>query len=80
MINYRTCIYTKKKLAKDQLLRIAITSPLQIDISQKIQSRGIYITNDHNIISELIQKGQKMKIRNVKTTELIELLESYINE
>jgi predicted RNA-binding protein YlxR (DUF448 family) len=56
----RTCLITREKLPKNQLLRIVKTKDQGVifDPSGKMNGRGAYIKNDFNVIN----KARQMKL------------------
>jgi len=67
-IPMRSCVVTREKLPKQELLRIVRTTDGEIiaDISGKINGRGAYIKKD----IEVLEKAKKSKIleRQLETT------------
>lgn len=67
-IPMRSCVVTREKLPKQELLRIVKTTDGSIvpDVSGKINGRGAYIKKD----IEVLQKAMKSKIleRQLETT------------
>ncbi len=61
-IPLRTCIVTKEKLPKQELVRVVRTPDNQvvIDLSGKTNGRGAYLKKD----LEVINKAEKSKILN----------------
>ena len=59
-IPMRSCVVTKEKLPKGELLRIVRTTTREIvpDISGKINGRGAYIKKDINVL----EKAKKSKV------------------
>lgn len=59
-IPMRSCVVTKEKLPKGELLRIVRTTTGEIvpDISGKINGRGAYIKKDINVL----EKAKKSKV------------------
>ena len=64
----RSCVITREKLPKQELLRIVKTSDDKVlaDISGKINGRGAYIKKD----IEVLEKAKKSKIleKHLETT------------
>lgn len=61
-IPLRTCVVTKEKLEKRELLRIVRTPEMEIkaDLTGKLNGRGAYIKKD----LEVLEKARKNKILN----------------
>ena len=61
-IPLRTCVVTKEKLEKRELLRIVRTPEMEIkaDLTGKLNGRGAYIKKD----LEVLEKARKSKILN----------------
>lgn len=59
-IPMRTCVVTKEKLPKKELLRIVRTvdGNIVIDLNGKINGRGAYLKND----KQVFEKARKTKI------------------
>lgn len=67
-IPLRTCVVTKEKVDKRQLLRIVRTKEgeVKVDQSGKMNGRGAYIKKDVNVLKEAKQKnslGNKLECR-----------------
>ena len=75
-IPLRTCVVTKEKLEKRELLRIVRTPEMEIkaDLTGKLNGRGAYIKKD----LEVLEKARKSKILN-KCLE-IEITDSVYEE
>ena len=78
-IPMRSCVVTREKLPKQELLRIVRTTDgsMVADISGKINGRGAYIKKD----IEVLEKARKSKIleRQLETTISDEVYEEIIN-
>ena len=59
-IPLRTCVVTKEKLEKKDLIRIVRTpdKEIKIDITGKLNGRGAYIKKDENVLE--IAKNKKI--------------------
>ena len=57
-IPMRSCVITKEKLPKMELLRIVKTPDGEIDTTGKLNGRGAYIKKD----IEVLEKAKKSKI------------------
>ena len=70
-IPMRTCVVTKEKLEKRELLRIVRTpnKEIIIDLTGKANGRGAYLKKD----KEVINKAKKSKI-------IDRILEMYVNK
>jgi predicted RNA-binding protein YlxR (DUF448 family) len=70
IIPLRTCIVTRNKREKKDLLRIVKTKDglIQIDVDQNIDGRGVYITKSSSVIKKAIDK--KILLRVLKIKEL----------
>lgn len=53
----RTCIVTREKLHKEELIRIVKTKDdeILIDLTGKVNGKGIYIKKDQKIIDKVIK-------------------------
>ncbi|MFI3308028.1 MAG: YlxR family protein [Mycoplasmatota bacterium] len=78
-IPLRSCVVTKEKLPKQQLIRIIRTPEglVEIDYKGKSNGRGAYLKND----IEVIQKAKKTKIlnRHLQTEVNDEIFEELLN-
>lgn len=81
-IPMRTCIVTKEKLPKIELIRVVRTpeGEVKIDVTGKQNGRGAYLKKDR----EIFEKAKKSKILNrhleVEVPDVIfEELENYVN-
>lgn len=74
-IPMRSCVVTREKLPKQELLRIVKTPEGNVvaDISGKINGRGAYIKKD----IEVLEKAKKSKIleRQLETTISLDIYE-----
>lgn len=61
-IPLRTCVITKEKLPKQELIRVVRTpeGTVQIDLTGKMNGRGAYLKKD----IEVFKKAQKLKSLN----------------
>lgn len=72
-IEIRTCIVTRKKEKKQNLIRLALNihkNTYLFDEFQKIQSRAIYISKSY----EALDKLSKQKKYNIESEELLKIL------
>lgn len=78
----RMCVVTRKMLPKNELLRIVATeSGLSVDVSQKKDSRGYYISKDKSVIADAKKKQILNKVFKKKIDETIyNELEACVNE
>ena len=53
-IPLRTCVISKEKLPKQELLRVVKTpeGEIKIDVTGKLNGRGAYIKKDINVLNE----------------------------
>ena len=67
-IPMRSCVVTKEKLPKQELLRIVRTTDNKVvaDISGKINGRGAYIKKDIEVLDKAIKN--KILERHLETT------------
>ena len=63
-IPMRSCVITKEKLPKSELVRVVRTpeNTVEIDLTGKLNGRGAYLKKD----IETIEKARKSKILNKK--------------
>ena len=56
-IPLRTCVVSKEKLPKQELLRIVKTPELEIkiDLTGKLNGRGAYIKKDHQVLEKAMK-------------------------
>lgn len=80
-IPMRTCVVTKEKLEKRDLIRVVRTpvGEVEIDLTGKMNGRGAYIKKDINVI----EKAKKIKIleRHLEVSvpdSVYEELENYV--
>lgn len=61
-IPMRTCVVTKEKFPKNELVRVVRTpsGEVTIDLTGKLNGRGAYVKKDENVIN----KAKKTKILN----------------
>lgn len=61
-IPMRTCVVTKEKFPKNELVRVVRTpkGEIEIDLTGKLNGRGAYLKKDENVIN----KAKKTKILN----------------
>ena len=81
-IPLRTCVVTKEKLPKQELIRIVrtTTGEIEIDLTGKMNGRGAYIKKD----VQVLEKAKKSKVLDrhleVPVTESVyQKLEDYIS-
>lgn len=65
-IPLRTCVVTKEKLPKKELLRIVRTKEktLEVDLTGKLNGRGAYIKKDSEVV--MIAKNKKLLDRHLE--------------
>lgn len=58
-IPLRTCCVTREKLEKQQLIRVVKTplGDIKIDLSGKLNGRGVYFKKDVQVIDKAIKKN-----------------------
>lgn len=80
-IPMRTCVVTKEKLEKRELLRIVRTKELEIKIDPtgKLNGRGAYIKKDIDVVekarkSKVLERALETKINDEFYDELIKFI------
>lgn len=80
-IPMRTCVVTKEKLEKRELLRIVRTKELEvkIDPTGKLNGRGAYIKKDIDVVekarkSKVLERALETKINDEFYDELIKFI------
>lgn len=80
-IPMRTCVVTKEKLEKRELLRIVRTKELEIKIDPtgKLNGRGAYIKKDIDVVekarkSKVLERALEIKINDDFYDELIKFI------
>ena len=80
-IPMRSCVVTKEKLPKNELIRIVKTeNGVVVDTTGKVNGHGVYLKKDINVIE--IAKTKKILDRLLETTvndEIFEELKNKIN-
>ena len=80
-IPMRSCVVTKEKLPKNELIRIVKTEDgVVVDTTGKVNGDGVYLKKDINVIE--IAKTKKILDRLLETTvndEIFEELKNKIN-
>ena len=80
-IPMRSCVVTKEKLPKNELIRIVKTEDgVVVDTTGKVNGHGVYLQKDINVIE--IAKTKKILDRLLETTvndEIFEELKNKIN-
>ena len=78
-IPMRSCVVTKEKLPKQELLRIVRTTDNEIvaDVSGKINGRGAYIKKDITVLEKAIKN--KILERHLETAISSEVYENIRN-
>ncbi len=74
----RTCIITREKLPKKDLIRIVKNKDgeVQLDLEFKLNGRGAYIKKDKKVIAKAIEKNQiqrALKIKQIPESILVEI-------
>ena len=74
-IPMRSCVVTREKLSKQELLRIVRTTEgnIVLDISGKINGRGAYIKKDIEVLDKAIKS--KILERQLETTISLDVYE-----
>ncbi len=77
-IPLRTCIITKEKLPKNDLIRILKNKDgkVQLDLEFKLDGRGAYIKKDKKVIDKALEKHQiqrALKIKKIPESILAEI-------
>ncbi len=77
-IPLRTCIITREKLPKNDLIRIVKNKDgkVQLDLDFKLNGRGAYIKKDKKVIDKAIEKNQiqrALKIKTIPPSILVEI-------
>ncbi len=81
-IPFRTCIVTREKLPKQELIRIVRTpdGKVEIDETGKANGRGCYIKKDLSVLTELKKKNILSRQLEVSVPDdIYEELEKMIN-
>ena len=79
----RTCVVTKEKLPKKELVRVVKGTDGQIfvDNTRKANGRGAYVKKDSNVIKKARKQGQLEKHLEVSIPpEIYDGLEVIVNE
>ena len=59
---YRTCLISKEKLLKSELIRLArVNNEVYLDLNQSLGGRGVYIKKDIKVIELAIRKDALAK-------------------
>lgn len=81
-IPLRTCVVSKEKLPKQELLRVVKTpdGEIKIDLTGKLNGRGAYIKKDLLVLekarqSKTLEKHLECQIPDEVYTEITEILE-----
>jgi len=81
-IPLRTCVITKEKLPKQQLIRVIRTpeGEVAIDLNGKQNGRGAYLKKDVEVINQarknkILNRHLQMEVKDDIYDELIELIE-----
>ena len=81
-IPLRTCVITKEKLPKKELLRIVRTpeNEVKVDTTGKLNGHGAYIKKDKELIAKLknnkqLERHLEIKIEDSVYDEMIKVLE-----
>lgn len=69
---YRTCLISKEKLLKSELIRLTrINNEVSLDLNQSLGGRGVYIKKDNKVIELAIRKDALSKALKAKVKEEI---------
>lgn len=81
-IPMRSCVITKEKLPKSELIRIVRTPEKEVlvDLTGKLNGKGAYLKKDINVINKAFKSKQLNKILDIEVPdkiyeELIAMLE-----
>ncbi|MBE6147621.1 MAG: YlxR family protein [Firmicutes bacterium] len=81
-IPLRTCVVTKEKLPKQELIRIVrtTTGEIEIDLTGKMNGRGAYIKKDVQVLEKAKKSKALDRHLEVAVTESVyQKLEDYIS-
>ena len=72
-IPMRTCVVTKEKLPKNELIRIVRTpdSEVKVDLTGKLNGRGVYLKKDVDVINKAKQSKILNRVLEVDVTDNI---------
>ena len=80
-ISLRSCVITKEKLEKKDLIRVVRTpdSKVEIDLTGKLNGRGAYIKKDVSVVakakkSKLLDKNLEVVVPDEIYDQLIEII------
>ena len=69
---YRTCLISKEKLLKSELIRLTrINNEVYLDLNQSLGGRGVYIKKDIKAIELAIRKDALSKALKARVKEEI---------
>ena len=69
---YRTCLISKEKLLKSELIRLTrINNEVYLDLNQSLGGRGVYIKRDIKVIELAIRKDALSKALKARVKEEI---------
>ena len=82
-IPLRTCVVTKEKLPKQELLRIVRTpeGDIEVDLTGKKNGRGAYIKKDIDVLekaikSKILDKKLECKVDDIVYDEIRKIIEN----
>lgn len=79
--NNRTCIITKVKLPKEQLVKVTRAKDVwHVDFDQVIDGRSFYLVLNLKNLNKLKKQRRRFKMTEENFEEVIQTLESSINE
>lgn len=79
-IPMRTCVVTREKLPKQELLRIVkFNDEVKVDVTGKMNGKGCYIKKDKSVLEEarkkkLFNRVFEMEVREEIYDEILELI------
>lgn len=72
-IPMRSCVITKEKLSKQELIRIVRTPEKEVlvDLTGKLNGKGAYLKKDINVINKAFKSKQLNKILDIEVPDKI---------
>lgn len=72
-IPMRSCVITKEKLPKQELIRIVRTPEKEVlvDLTGKLNGKGAYLKKDINVINKAFKSKQLNKILDIEVPDKI---------
>ena len=77
-IPMRTCVVTREKLPKNELIRVVNTEDgIVVDLTGKVNGHGVYLKKDENVINDaktkhILDRALEVKVPDEIYDELIE--------